>query len=102
MSVLRKVKTKANTQLPMLHPHAAGFDIGATQIQVAVPCDADPKPVRTFTTFTDDLLALRDWLRACGVRTVAKQNLFGRLLPAVESPPRHTQSHHSHGGQTGP
>jgi transposase len=74
MSVLRKVKTKANTQLPLFHPHAAGIDIGATQLQVAVPCDADPKPVRTFTTFTDDLLALRDWLKECGVRTVAMES----------------------------
>ncbi len=74
MSVLRKVKTKANTQLPLLHPHAAGIDSGATQIQVAVPCDADPKPVRTFTTFTDDLLKLRDWLKDAGVRTVAMES----------------------------
>jgi transposase len=74
MSAQRKVKTKANTQLPTLHPHAAGIDIGATKIQVAVPVDADPKPVRTFTTFTDDLLALRDWLKACGVRTVAMES----------------------------
>lgn len=74
MSQLRKVKIKANVQLPLLHPHAAGIDIGATQLQVAVPADADPKPVRTFTTFTDDLLALRDWLKACGVRTVAMES----------------------------
>ena len=46
-----------------------GRSIVHTQIQVAVPCDADPKPVRTFTTFTDDLLKLRDWLQHCGVRT---------------------------------
>jgi transposase len=76
MSPARKVKTKTktNTQLPLLHPYAAGIDIGARQIQVAVPCDADPKPVRTFTTFTDDLLKARDWLKACGVRTVAMES----------------------------
>ena len=78
MSAPKKVKkksiTKANVQLPALHPHAAGIDIGANQIQVAVPCDADPKPVRTFTTFTDDLFKLRDWLKACGVRTVAMES----------------------------
>ena len=64
MSPRYKAKTKAttakaNTQLPTINPHAAGIDIGATSLQVAVPSDADPKPVRTFTTFTDDLLKLR-------------------------------------------
>ena len=40
----KKAVSKANTQLPTLHPHAAGIDIGATEMQVAVPCDADPDP----------------------------------------------------------
>lgn len=70
----RKITVKSNTQLPTLHPHAAGIDIGATQIQVAVPWDADPKPVRSFSTFTDDLLKLRDWLKQCGVQTVAMES----------------------------
>ena len=79
MSPRYKAKTKAttakaNTQLPTINPHAAGIDIGATSLQVAVPSDADPKPVRTFTTFTDDLLKLRDWLVKCGVRTVAMES----------------------------
>ncbi len=57
MSAPKKVKIKSthktNVQLPTLRPHAAGIDIGATQIQAAVPCDADSRPVRTFSTFTD-------------------------------------------------
>jgi len=84
MSVLRKVKIKTNVQLPPIHPHAAGVDIGAKQIQVAVPCDADPKPVRTFTTFTDDLYALRDWLKACGVRTVAMESTGVYWIPLFQ------------------
>jgi len=74
MPAQSKFKAKSNSQLPTLHPHAAGIDIGATQIQVAVPHDADPKPVRTFSTFTDDLLKLRDWLKACGVKTLAMES----------------------------
>lgn len=74
MSARKTLTAKSNTQLPTLHPHAAGIDLGATQLQVAVPCDADPRPVRPFTTFTDDLFKLRDWLKACGVRTVAMES----------------------------
>ncbi|MFM2188664.1 MAG: hypothetical protein RLZZ452_619, partial [Pseudomonadota bacterium] len=36
----------------MLHPHAAGVDLGATEHWVSVPPDRDPQPVRRFGTFT--------------------------------------------------
>lgn len=84
MSVRKKATAKTNTQLPTLHPHAAGIDIGATAIQVAVPLDAAPRPVRTFTTFTDDLHALRDWLKACGVRTVAMESTSVYWIPLFQ------------------
>jgi transposase len=84
MSARRKTTTKINTQLPSLHPHAAGIDIGARAIQVAVPIDADKKPVRTFTTFTDDLHALRDWLKACGVKTVAMESTSVYWIPLFQ------------------
>lgn len=89
MSNPRKVKIKsaigkANCQLPTLHPHAGGIDIGATHLQVAVPCDADPRPVRTFTTFTDDLLKLRDWLLQCGVTTVAMESTSVFWIPLFQ------------------
>ena len=85
MSKARKLATaKTNGQLPAIHPHAAGIDLGATQMQVAVPHDADPKPVRTFTTFTDDLLRLRDWLKGCGVRTVAMESTGVYWIPLFQ------------------
>ena len=84
MPTRRKTTAKINTQLPTLHPHAAGIDIGATAIQVAVPLDADEKPVRTFTTFTDDLHALRDWLKACGVKTVAMESTSVYWIPLFQ------------------
>jgi len=88
MSAPKKVKkksiNKANTQLPAIHPHAAGIDIGAAEIQVAVPCDADPNPVRTFSTFTDDLHAVRDWLKKCGVQTVAMESTSVYWIPLFQ------------------
>jgi transposase len=84
MPAPRKIKAKSNRQLPTLHPHAAGIDIGAAQIQVAVPWDADLKPVRTFSAFTDDLHALRDWLIKCGVRTVAMESTSVYWIPLFQ------------------
>jgi hypothetical protein len=52
MSKQRKTVMQAR---PIQRTHAAGIDIGATSIYVAVPLDRDPQPVRSFHTFTEDL-----------------------------------------------
>jgi hypothetical protein len=45
------------------HPDAAGIDVGASELFVAVSADRDPEPVRSFPTITRDLNAPADWLR---------------------------------------
>lgn len=70
--------------LPTLHPHAAGIDIGAREIYVAVPPGACARPVRAFPTFTEDLHALRDWLRECGVTTVAMESTGVYWIPLFQ------------------
>jgi len=57
--------------MPVMRADAAGIDIGATEIFVAVPPDRATEHVRSFPTFTQDLYALADWLKQCGVKTVA-------------------------------
>jgi hypothetical protein len=56
---------------PILQPDAAGIDIGAREIFVAVPADRDENPVRVFPTFTADLEEMAKWLLSCRVTTVA-------------------------------
>lgn len=75
---------KTPSSLPVLHPHAAGIDIGAREIYVAVPAGGDPKPVRAFATFTDDLHALRDWLQACGVTSAAMESTGVDWIPLFQ------------------
>ena len=58
---------------PIGEAHAAGIDIGAREIYVAVPPDSDAEPVRVFQTFTDDLQSLARWLLKCGVTTAAME-----------------------------
>src|SRR6266852_5914095 len=67
-----------------LHPDAAGLDIGASEIWVAVPPDRDPNPVRSFGTFTPDLQALVEWLKACRVTTVAMESTGVYWIPIFE------------------
>jgi transposase len=60
--------------LPPIHPNAAGIDIGANEIVVAVPPDRAAEPVRAFRTFTPDLQTLVAWLVACRIDTVALES----------------------------
>jgi len=75
---------KAEASLPLVHAHAAGLDIGSAEIWAAVPADCDPEPVRKFGTFTPDLLALADWLQACGIQTVAMESTGVYWIPIFE------------------
>ena len=43
-------------------PDAAGCDIGAREIFVAVPADPDENPVRKCGTFTGELNEMAKWL----------------------------------------
>lgn len=60
--------------LEQVHLNAAGIDIGAGRHYVAVPKDRDSQPVRSFGSFTVDLYAIADWLKTCGIETVAMES----------------------------
>ena len=70
-----------NPGLEIVHPHAAGIDVGNVAHYVAVRPDRDPEPVRRFECFTADLYRLADWLQQCGVKTVAMQSTGVYWIP---------------------
>jgi len=72
------------TDRPTVEASAAGVDIGAREIYVAVPPERDPNPVRVFATFTEDLHRLADWLIQCGVRTAAMESTGVYWIPLYE------------------
>jgi transposase len=67
--------------LEVVHPHAAGIDVGNGAHYVAVRPDRDPEPVRRFECFTADLHRLADWLQSCKVKTVAMQSTGVYWIP---------------------
>jgi len=73
-----------STPLRITYPNAAGIDIGSASHFVAVPPDRDEHPVREFPSFTADLHALADWLRNCGVDTVAMESTGVYWIPLFE------------------
>ena len=77
-------RSTARERLSLVHPHAAGIDIGSRAHVVAVPPQADPQPVRTFATFTGDLHAMATWLKGAGVTTIAMESTSVYRIPAFE------------------
>ena len=76
--------SKSRAALTITHPNAAGIDIGSASHYVAVPPDRDDEPVREFSSFTEDLHALADWLKACKVDTVAMESTGVYWIPLFE------------------
>jgi transposase len=74
----------ATPRLEVMHPNAAGIDVGNGAHYVAVRPDQDTAPVRRFGCFTADLHRVADWLEACGVNTVAMQSTGVYWIPLYE------------------
>lgn len=69
---------------PILEPRAAGIDIGAREIWVAVAPELCSDAVRTFQTFTEELERLAEWLLSLGINTVAMESTGVYWIPLYE------------------
>jgi transposase len=70
--------------LEIVHPDAAGIDVGGSEHWVKVSPDWDPEPVRCFGCFTADLREMAKWLVEKGVRSVAMQSTGVYWMPVLE------------------
>ena len=43
-----------------------------------------PEPVRSYATFTEDLHRLADWLKSCGIETVAMESTSVYWIPLFQ------------------
>jgi transposase len=73
----------------VFQPNAAGIDIGAREIYIAVPADRDNNPVRKCGTFTSDLDQMAEWLVSCGITTVAMESTSVYWIPVYDAVERH-------------
>lgn len=80
----KRGKKRVIESMPVIQPDAAGIDVGSRTHWVAVPADRSDEPVREFGTFTQDLRELADWLRSCGVKTVAMESTGVYWIPVYE------------------
>jgi transposase len=61
-------------ELIVIHPNAAGIDIGNRGHFVSVPPDRDETPIREFGSWTGDCRKLVEWLKSCGITSVVMQS----------------------------
>src|SRR5215467_3611258 len=71
--MMRKMLSE-DISLEVVHPDAAGIDIGNESHYVAVPPSRDSQPVRRFGCTTAELKAMAAWLKQCNIRTVTMQS----------------------------
>lgn len=79
----RRLKSE-DPGLEVVHPEAAGIDVGNEAHYVAVRRDRDSEPVRRFECFTADLYRMAEWLQSCGVKTVAMQSTGVYWIPLYD------------------
>lgn len=78
---------KPAKQMPTVHPHAAGIDLGNAAHFVCVPADSVPSgqsPVRQFGVFNPELDQLVEWLKQCQVQTVAMESTGVMWIPVFQ------------------
>jgi len=80
----KRIKPGRMDAMAQINRNAAGIDIGAEEVYVAVPPDRDEDSVRSFPTFTADLQRLADWLKDCRIETVAMESTGVYWIPLYE------------------
>lgn len=75
---------KLPKHLQHINKMAAGVDIGSKSHFVAVPDGCADVCVREFQSFTSDLHELANWLKSCGVTTVAMESTGVYWIPLFE------------------
>ena len=70
--------------LEIVHPDAAGIDVGGSEHWVAIGPERDAEPVRCLGCFTADLREMAQWLVDKGVRSVPMQSTGVYWMPVFE------------------
>lgn len=70
--------------LSVMHPDAAGIDIGSEVHYVCVPQDRDTQRIKKFGCFTDDIISMANWLKQCKIRTIAMESTGVYWIPVFQ------------------
>lgn len=89
----KKYRRRKGKRLPkrldLVTENAAGIDIGSREHYVCVPEDRDEEPVQVFGCFTPDLERMAEWLKSCGIETVAMESTGVYWIPVYRVLEKH-------------
>lgn len=71
-------------RLDHINTNAAGIDIGSKSHFVAIPAGRDDQHVREFSTFTNSLIELVNWLKKTGITSVAMESTGVYWIPVYD------------------
>lgn len=80
----KKTRLQAMNEAPRVRQDTAGIDISPEVIYVAVDRQKDPQSVRVFGTVTAELYRIANWLKACGVQSVAMESTGVYWIPLYQ------------------
>jgi transposase len=75
---------RRSSKLTITNPDAAGIDVGAQVHYVAVPEGRAEVSVRSFGAYTAQLHELVNWLKDCGIKTVAMESTGVYWIPLFQ------------------
>ena len=80
----KTMKIGVDKGLQQIRADAAGIDVGASEIWVDVGVENSVEPVQPFQTFTADLNRMAEWLKSCGIHTVAMESTGVYWIPVCQ------------------
>jgi len=75
---------KERGDLKQINLDAAGIDIGSEFHYVAVPEDRTEQSIRKFGCYTADIEGMAQWLKECGIKTVAMESTGVYWIPVFQ------------------
>jgi len=79
----KKVKS-LDSKIDIINPNCAGIDIGSRSHFVAVPSDRSETPVREFSSTTNGVMEMVQWLKECKIVSVAMESTGSYWIPVYE------------------
>lgn len=75
---------KSQKRFEVVHPNSAAVDVGGSEHLAAVDPTKCDEPVKRFSAFTDDLIAMAEWFKSLDVKVVAMEATGVYWIPLFE------------------
>jgi len=79
-----RIRQQVSEDMPVINRNAGGIDVGASEMWVSVPPDRDAEAIRRYEVYTRDLCAMADWLKQCGITSVAMESTGVYWIPVFQ------------------